>query len=108
MDIIDEKTKTNVAYNVIGAKNGARYTATVADSRFNLELYEFDTDDLSSTAQNTISSVKNNGSFDILNLTVNAIISDNGKYIMIYEDNSTSEENIAKKNSIIEQFKTWP
>ncbi len=108
MDLIDENSKSKVAYEVIGAKNGVKYSATVADSSFTLELYEFETDNLNSTAEKTINSVKNSGSFNILDTPVNAVISDNNKYLLIYGDNSDNEENIQKRNFVLEEFKTWP
>ena len=106
--LIKEDTKQQVAPQVIGAKEGLRYTAQVGSSSFNIEFYEFDTNNLNETAEKTLNSIREAGQFELLNTKVNAVISNNGKYIMIYGDTSENEDNLAEKEKNTEIFVNWP
>lgn len=106
--LIKEDTKAEVAPQVIGAKEGLRYTAQVGSSSFNIEFYEFDVNNLNETAEKTLSSIRETGQFELLNTKVNAVISNNGKYIMIYDDKSDNPDNLAEKEKNTEIFVNWP
>ncbi len=91
-------TVTKMDASLIGAKAGNKYTEYVVKN-VTIELYEFDTKNPPATADEIISEVKNNGKFSILELPeVNAYLSDSGKFMMIYNDNSINNEN-PDKNS---------
>ena len=52
--------------------------------------------------------MEENGTFEIVGQTVqNVYLSDNGKYLMIYNNTATDEESLAKTQSAIETFKTF-
>ena len=91
--------------DMIGAqKKGYRYaTQTVL-----AEFYEFDLDDLNEDAQRVIDSVKKDGTFVIMDQTVeNAYLSDSGKYMMIYTDRVGSEDSKASAQKAVEEFKAF-
>lgn len=99
-------------YSLIGAVNGRKFTEQ-SMKRAKIEIYEFDTTKSSATADEVISSIKKNGSFSILELPeVNAYLSDNGKFMMIYND-STIDENKPESDSyklreeILEKFREF-
>ena len=80
-----------------------------------IELYEYDLNNLNDTAKSVINSVKKDGSFVILDLpAVTAYLSDNGKYMMIYTDNSIDKKNpdensdsYKHREQVIENFKEF-
>ena len=51
-----------------------------------VELYEFPTENIPETAQAVIDSVREAGSFEILDSTVPAQISEDGRFMMVYTD----------------------
>lgn len=91
----------------IGAKEGYRYQFKYEKSMITVELYEFDIDNLNDTANRVINSINSNGYFMMDKTEVNAIMSNNGKYMIIYRDDSKNNENQNRKNEIIENFKTF-
>lgn len=92
----------------IGAKSGAKYQFAYGGNKTMIvELYEFDTANLDEKAKTVLSDVKSKGSFTIMNQNVEAVVSDNGKYLMIYKDTSTSEQNVAKKTEVTKLFKEF-
>ncbi len=87
----------------IGAKEGYRYDFAGIIT----ELYEFDLSNLNSTAKDTLDSIKEKGSFVILDEEVQAVISKNGKYIMIYTDNSSRENKNERENTVKQGFESF-
>ena len=52
-----------------------------------------------------LESVKANGTFPVIGQEVtDAYLSDSGKYLMIYKDTQTNEQNELHKQEIVEQF----
>ena len=99
---------------VIGAKKGYRYIFTVNGSQTVTELYEFDTAALDANAQRVIGEIKENGSFHLFNkegvdtdTTYTAYLSDNGKYMMLYTDNSSNDDNVIRTKSIQKVLKDF-
>ena len=87
----------------IGANEGYRYDF----AGITTELYEFDLQNLSTAAQDVVNSVEEKGSFVILDEEVQAVMSDNGKYMMIYTDNSKRENKDERKNTVEQGFKSF-
>lgn len=106
-----EGSYTKMDASLIGAKEGRKYTK----KNIKIELYVYDTNNLNDTANQIIESVKNNGEFVILDLpAVKAYLSDNGKYLMIYSDDSikkdnpnTEAANYKAREEVIEKFKSF-
>lgn len=96
-----------MSYDVIGATGGYKYQFTYRTSTVQVELYSFDPDNLSDTARENLNSIKENGTFTVLETEVSAYISDNGKYIMIYSDASSDEENKQQQERAVELFKSF-
>ena len=81
----------------IGAKQGIKYSIS---NNLAIELYEYDTAKLNDTAKEIVNEVKESNSFTIIEgYPVNAAyLSDNGKYLMIYNDTKI-DKNKPDKNS---------
>ena len=116
LEYIPEKTEpTNMLANVIGAKSGHRYNFIVDKSTVMTEIYEYDTDDLGEEGKRVIDEVKKNGEFHVFDEKVNideniaypAKLSDNGKYLLIYTDNSTDIANVQRKADFAEKINNF-
>lgn len=102
----DDCIKTSA--DLIGAKSGYRMEGvTVNGSQFSVEVYEYE-DTTSDIAKNVISSVKENGTFDLFGRTVSyAYMSDNDKYLLIYPDEKSisdeekNSENVTRKDEVL-------
>lgn len=92
---------TTMSAEMIGAVSGEKYSY---DKNTFVEIYEFDTENLNADAKEVLDSVKEKGYFVILGTEVNADISDNGKYIMVYTQEKADEE---LKNAAVEAFKAF-
>ena len=112
----DDKN-TEMDASLIGAKVGKKFTAIRIDDKdvnnITIELYEYDTQNHNATADEVIGSVKEDGTFSILELPrVNAYLSDNGKYLMIYTDKGldekkTDSDNYKWREEVLEKFKAF-
>ena len=79
---------------VIGAVAGYRFVVTLDGGNALVELYEFDKDKLNDSAKMVIDSVKKDGTFNMLDISnVKAELSDNEKYLMIYNDPKSEGDN---------------
>lgn len=99
--------RVQMSYDVIGAANGYKYTYQYNDSSVQLELYEFPTADLPEAAQTVIDSVRENGSFEILDNTVPAQLSESGRFMIIYTDakaESGDEVSVAHRDHVTACF----
>lgn len=97
--------KVTMSFDVIGAANGYKYTFTYNGKNVQVEIYEFDLDNLNEEAQACLDSVKEKGTFTVLEKEVSAEINESGKYIMIYADNDADEKNVTQKERVLEMFK---
>ena len=96
----------DMAADFIGAVAGVQYRFSYEGSNnVTVELYEYDLDNLNGEAQAVLDSVKANGTFTVIGQEVtDAYLSDSGKYLMIYKDTQTNEQNELHKQEIVEQF----
>ena len=109
---IDASKVTKMDASLIGAKEGKKYQPV---NTVFIEFYSYDTANLNDTAKDILVSVKDNGTFSILDLpAVKAYISDNGKYLMVYTDTSindekpdTSSQNYITRENAIKDFKAF-
>lgn len=112
-DKLDEKNVTEMDSALIGAEKGRKYATTYNGKNITVELYSYDTANLNDTAKSIIESVKNDGTFTILEFSpVKAYLSDNGKYLMAYSDASideskTDDDNYTHREQVIEDFKAF-
>jgi hypothetical protein len=108
-----EDTKGNSGeyggYLTVGAEEGWRFTFTYNSSNVNLELYRYNSKKLSDTGKSIIDSVKNNGYFNIADTSENieAYLSEDENFLMIYQDSSTEKKNINKKNKVVKYFQSY-
>ena len=98
---------TEMSYGMIGAKAGHRYMFTFNNSQVTAEFDEYDLKNLNDEAKKTIESVKKDGKFELLGMTTEATLSDNGKYLMVYTDNSGEELNKTRKSDVLKAFKEY-
>ena len=91
-----------MSYKEIGAIGGVRYRFTYNGSTVQVELYEFDLQNLDAKGKECLDSVQEKGQFAILDKEVPAIL--NGKYLMIYTDASNKDENTAQKDRVEQLF----
>ncbi|HIW13824.1 MAG: hypothetical protein ACLUUJ_02830 [Acutalibacteraceae bacterium] len=99
-------SSTEMAASMIGAKSGIRYSVSLnGTDNIKIELYEFDLNNLSKEAKAVIDSVKKNGTFTIVGLQAEgAMMSDSGKYMMVYTDSVDNEENAQREKNVKEAF----
>jgi hypothetical protein len=87
-------TPTEMRADMIGAKSGVRYTYGYSgNNNVTLELYEYDTANLSAEAKTILDSVKSTGKFVLFSEEISATLSSNGKYLMIFKDTATGDAN---------------
>jgi hypothetical protein len=99
---------TAMKSDFIGAKSGVKYQFGFnGNNNVTMELYEFDTANLNEQAKTAISDVKAKGTFTIMSQSVAAVVSDNGKYLMIYKDTASSDENKAHHADVTKLFKEF-
>lgn len=101
-------TATKMRADIIGAENGVKYVyGHNGKNNVTVEFYNFDTSKLSDSAKKIIASVKKNGYFTIMDNNINAVMSDSGKYMMIYTNSSTDDENKSYDKKILKLFKEF-
>jgi hypothetical protein len=91
----------------IGALKGSKYTFKYNNSDVTVEVYEYDTSKLNDTAKSVISQIQSNGKVTIMSKEVSGTLSDSGKYLLFYTDNSTDEKNKAQTTKAIDTFKAF-
>lgn len=93
-----DTTKTEMDSSFIGAKQGVKYSVS---TNLAIELYEYDTKNLNDTAKKIVNEVKERNSFTIIEgYPVNAAyLSDNGRYLMIYNDSKIDSKNPDKNSN---------
>jgi ABC-type phosphate/phosphonate transport system substrate-binding protein len=98
-------TPTSMRADVIGAKQGDRYQFGYnGKNNVTVELYEFDSSNLNETAKKTINDAKSSGKITILDQQVNAVLSDSGKYLMIFQNSATDDQNKAYTDQVKKLF----
>ena len=102
-------TKSQTQASFIGAVDGRRYAFSYENSNIQMELYEFDLENLNEDAQEAIDNANNSGTMVVMGITANgtATMSDNGKYLMLYYDPNTDETHQARAQEILEEFKAF-
>lgn len=95
--------------DIIGAKSGVRYKYGYnGKDNVTLELYEFDPARLNATARRILSEVRSGGSFTLMDEKVDAVLSDSGKYLMVFRDSSSDEKNKAYAENVKKLFRSFP
>lgn len=101
--------RIQMEYGVIGAMNGYKYSYMYDGSAVQLEVYEFAAEGLSETAQQVVDAVKNNGKFELLDNTIPAQLSADGRFMLIYTDEKAEKKdnNKAHKAHVVECFEAF-
>lgn len=91
-EIINNDTEGNArSYSYLGAVNGKAYSYNSITVEI-YQMYDKNSEEISDTGLNKINEVKSNGYVTILDTTLEAFVSDNSKFLIIYLDNSDSED----------------
>ena len=98
---------TEMSYKEIGAIRGFRYRFLYNGSTVQAEFYEFDLDNLDEKGKACLESVKAEGKFTVLDSEVPAVLSNNGKYLMIYTDSNTDGKNTAQRENVEKLFREF-
>ncbi len=120
-DELSDSNVTEMDASLIGASEGKKFTTKYNGKDLIVELYVYDTDNLSDAANEIITSIQENGTFEILPdengkylAAITAYLSDSGKYLMIYTDSSiddskpdTSSDNYTHREQVIKDFKAF-
>ena len=107
----DDVTYVVMDYALVGATHGRRYTEQTK-KKATIEIYDY-SEARSATADEILAGIKDKGTFTVLGLPeVKAILSNNGKYMMVYNDKSINENNEEQeeyklRQEIVEKFKTF-
>ena len=93
--------KSDLYYEVVGAKNGVRYYFT--DQKTYIEIYDF-SGKSNSAAEKALDDIKDDGKFKPTDTSDNltAVISDSGKYVIAY-----NESNKYDYDKITDELKNW-
>lgn len=70
-------------------------------------MYEYDLDNLNNDAKQILQRVKEEGLITVQGTTVNGVVSDNGKYLMIYINDKDNEDTTQRKEEVIKDFKSY-
>lgn len=93
---------------IIGAKKGVKYNFKYNNSNITAEFYEYDDVELQNDiASRNLSNARATGFINILGKEVPAVLSDNGKYLMIYADNSDQQTNHKRTEDIQIKFRQF-
>jgi outer membrane lipoprotein SlyB len=99
-------TPETMRADFIGAKSGVRYKYGYnGKDNVTLELYEFASSNLNSTAKKVLSEVKDSGQFTLMDQKVDAVLSDSGKYLMILKDTSSDDVNVSYVKQVKNLFR---
>ncbi len=106
--LMEKTNEKKMEAGFIGAKAGMRYSYRVGNSDVAIELYEYDLNALDDTARDYIAQVEKDGKLTILDREVTgAVMSDSGKYLMVYTDGSTEEENVKRTEDLKAAFQAF-
>ena len=96
-------------YLEIGAEEGYRFAYEYNDSKVYMEVYRYNTGKTDSKAKEIKDSVKKSGKFKLENSTdpVEAYLSKDEKYLMIYLDSSDAKKNKNRKDNVIKFFEDY-
>ncbi len=101
-------TAETMRADIIGAKSGVRYKyGYEGKDNVTLELYEYDPSGLNDTARRVISEVKEGNSFTLMDEKVPAVLSDSGKYLMVFRDAASDEKNKAYDQKVEKLFRSF-
>lgn len=105
----DGKEKEYGGYLAIGAVEGVRYTFTYNNSDVNVELYRYDSKKNTDLSKRIIDEVKEHGYFTHENSDekVDATLSADDNFLLIYQDSSTEKKNENKKADAEKFFKEY-
>ncbi len=95
---------TKMSAGIIGAQDGYKYEFKYNRFGVAVELYEYDLNNLNDKAISIIDQINQNGKFTIQNIEVPAIMSKNGKYMMVYKTYSNSDNSLKRKDEVTNAF----
>lgn len=97
----------DMSADFIGAMQGQKFGYSYKGAHMTCELYEFDIDNLGDKGKEVLDSIKATGTFKSLDNDVEASISDNGRFVMIFVSSAKDENVLPFIDRINEKFKTF-
>ena len=94
----------SMSADFIGAVEGMKFSYKYMESTMTCELYEFDLDAQNEKAQTVLDSVKSSGKFTVLDKEVSAVLSQSGKFMMIFVSSRVDESSQPFIDRINEKF----
>lgn len=104
---VNADTKKATLADVIGAKEGYKYISKVGKNQFEIELYYFDVDNLSDKANNILNEINETGYFNMLDVNLKAVVSNDFKYMMIYKNKAEEQESLARFDELASTLKEF-
>ena len=95
---------SEMSADFIGAEEGAKFAFKYNSVTITCELYYFDLENLNETGEQTLAQLKEEGTFKSLNGDVEAKLSNSGKFMMIYTNNSEDDAQVSLKSRTEEKF----
>lgn len=95
---------TIMSYDFIGAIAGEKYTYTYEGATVTCELYEFDLENLDDAANEVIDSTVENGYFICIGDEVEAVISNNHQFLMVFTISTSDDVYVEFEESIVDYF----
>lgn len=109
--IQEEGQPEEMQASFIGAKSGLRYVFSKNPAKdeknLSVEFYEYDLDNLSDEAKTCLKSARENGTVPVFNDNVKAVLSKNGKYLMIYHDSVSNDDHQQMEQAATQEFENF-
>lgn len=103
-----DNAKEKMQAQVIGATAGLRYHASFEGSNnITVELYAYDPAKLNADAARVLGEVKKGGKFTLFGKELQAYLSDNGKYLMVYSDSVAGQSHSDREQDAVEVFQSF-
>ncbi len=96
--------KEEMSFQEIGAKGGFRYRFTYSGRVVQVEVYEYDLQNLDEKGKEFLDSAKNAGKITVLGNEVPVTLNPNGKYMMIYTNDKPKEEHKTQQERVEKLF----
>ena len=96
--------RVEMSYKEIGAIGGYRYKFLYNGGTVQVEVYEFDLENLDDKGRECLDSVKKDGKFTVLDNEVPAQLNGDGKYMLIYTDSGKSDAGKTLRETVTKLF----
>ncbi len=96
--------RVQMSFDVIGAKNGYKYNYRYNGSSVQLEVYEFDLENLPEAGVKALETLRASGKFDVVGNLVEGTLSTDERFLLVYTDTKTDEASTAHREHVAACF----